>query len=68
MLTALAVEAFALPTQERDRSERGVLDKPDPELSQRTMLLAALRQKQIVSCARSEWGTPKSLGHAQILI
>ncbi len=30
MLTALAVEAFALPTQERDRSECGVLEKPDP--------------------------------------
>ena len=28
MFTALAVETFALPPQERDRSERGVLDSP----------------------------------------
>jgi len=30
MLTALAVEAFALRTQEGDRSERGVANSPAP--------------------------------------
>jgi len=32
MLTALAVEADALSAQEGDRSERGVLDSPTPNL------------------------------------
>jgi len=31
MLTALAVDAFALPAQEGDRSERGVPDSPVPK-------------------------------------
>ncbi len=57
--------------QEGDRSEREVLDKPDPELAaSAAMLLAASRQKQIASSSRREWGTPKSIkfGNAQILI
>jgi len=33
MLTALAVEAFALAQQEGDRSERGVLDSPTLSLA-----------------------------------
>ncbi len=48
MLTALAVEAFALPKQERDRSESGVLDKPDPELAApEAMLLAACGRSKL---------------------
>ncbi|GEM_PF-3543568 len=47
MLTAKAVEAFALAVQVGDRSERGVADKPDPELM-RSIEVSGARPKSSI--------------------